>query len=83
MRKTYLEPMYKPFLEEDAAKYLDEHERQLVQEAAAFGKMLGAEPQMSSPSSRRVSQPQPAFEVTRVPAYEPCFAKYNGMTQEK
>jgi hypothetical protein len=33
LEKTYLQPLYKPFLEEDAAKYLDEQERQSVQVA--------------------------------------------------
>lgn len=70
MEKMYLQPLYKPFLEEDAVKYLNEQERQLVQQAAAFGEM-------------QVSEPRAAIQATGIPAYESRFAQLNSMTQEK
>lgn len=43
MKKTYLELINKPFLKENAAKYLYEHEGLLVRQAAAFGEVQAYE----------------------------------------
>lgn len=86
LEKTYLQPLYKPFLEEDAVKYLDEQERQLVQEAAAFGEMHDMHsqlPQSEPVSSSRHTQSRQTTEAPPVPAYESWFARYNDLTREK
>ncbi|KAF3042182.1 hypothetical protein E8E12_008738 [Didymella heteroderae] len=86
MKKVWLEPLYKPFLVKDAAKYLDKQQRQVLQQVVAFGETHSVKPQMPRVKPMTLSRrppPQSSAEVYRVPAYESWLSQYDSMMREK
>lgn len=69
LEKVWLQPLYTPFTEEDAAAHLDDRELQILQEAIAFKDMDAAKPgapQVVKARTRALLPPS-GFEAPRAP----------------
>ncbi|KAF1361971.1 hypothetical protein EJ07DRAFT_108574 [Lizonia empirigonia] len=81
LEKVWLQPLYKPFTEDDAAAYLDAEEQHILQQAVAF--KHGDVGKLHVPESEQARSQARATEAPRAPPYEPRFAKYGNMSRER
>lgn len=85
LEKVWLQPLYKPFTEDDATAYLDAEEQHILQQAIAFkhgdvGKLHAPESVQARSQARG---PRSTTEAPRAPPYESRFAKYGDMSRER